>query len=93
MSTDFHQIQLSDEQKLWVAELAEQMGKPWAEVLDERLAPEPISTENGEASTRGHLSLEERQAWLERFNDWMGRFRSYNPHVDDSREGIYSDRS
>ena len=38
MAVDFREIQLSDEQKQRVAELAEQTGKPWREIVDERLS-------------------------------------------------------
>jgi hypothetical protein len=95
MSTDFHQIQLTDEQKLWVAQLAEQTGKPWTEVLDERLAPAAAHIENGNGMPEekaDDLYIEDCDAWLAHFRDWMNRQQSRNPQVDDSRESIYPDR-
>jgi hypothetical protein len=88
MSTDFHQIQLTDQQKMWVAQVADQTGKPWTEVLEERLLPDsPL--ENGAITGDDHAYIQDREKWLAHFRDWVGRQRSRNPDVDDSRDSIY----
>lgn len=94
MSININEIQLTAEQKKLVAQLAEQTGKSWNEVLEDGLAAAAGSGENGTAEAAGQDDsyIDDIDAWLAHFNDWMSRQRTRNPNVDDSRESIYPDR-
>ncbi len=92
MATDIREIELTDEQKRRIAELAERSGQSWSEVLDERLGPA-----EGERVANTHWALKDRyiedlEKWREYFDVWLTRRKSYNPNFDDSRESIYPDR-
>jgi hypothetical protein len=92
MAVNVIEIQLTDEQKQRIARLAEQLGKPWTEVLEERLSSQTEPPENGTAVREDGSRLKDINGWLIRFDNWMSQCRSYNPNVDDSRESIYPDR-
>lgn len=92
MAIDFREIQLSDEQKRRVAQLAEQTGRPWREIVDEGLASLTGVAENGEAEMVADSYIEDPTARAAYFEAWLKRQRSRNPNVDDSRESIYPDR-
>lgn len=89
MATDLKQIDLTEEQKRRVAELATQLGVPWPQVLEKCLAQplEPAAVENFD---EGYL--EDDTSWFPHFNQWMNRQTTHNPLVDDSRDSIYPDR-
>ena len=89
MAIDLREIELTEEQKRRIAELAEQSGRPWSEVLDEQLA-----ASHEAAKTKSYWSYKDRyiedyEKWHAFFREWLSRRKSYNPNFDDSRESIY----
>ena len=92
MAIDIREISLTHEQKQQIARLAEQSGKSWNEVIDERLAVTDRSTTTGQLAVYPDRYMEDREKWLEYFEHWRAQRKSYNPHFDDSRESIYPDR-
>jgi hypothetical protein len=93
MATNLNDIQLTDEQMRTIAQLAKLEGKPWNEVLEERLRIGATTPENGTDTNEEGPYLQGTATWLAKFEQWINSRRSYNPTFDDSREGIYSDRS
>jgi hypothetical protein len=89
MATDLKQIDLTEEQKRRVAELATQLGLPWPQVLEKCLS-QPLEPSAAENFNEGYL--EDDVSWFAHFNQWMNRQTSHNPLVDDSRASIYPDR-
>jgi hypothetical protein len=90
MAIDIREIELTDEQKRRIAEIAEKTGQSWKEVLDEQLAEvasmEPYWSYNDRY-------IEDRENWRAYFREWIARRKSYNPNFDDSRDSIYPDRA
>ena len=83
-------IELTDEQKRHIAELAEQTCRPWRELLDEQLALNDATAPYWSYKDR---YIEVPEKWRAYFRDWIARRKSYNPNFDDSRESIYPDRA
>jgi len=90
MAIDIREIELTDEQKRRIAELAEETGRSWKEVLDEQLPDVARLTPYGSYKDRYIRDREKRIAY---FRAWAARRKSYNPNFDDSRDSIYPDRS
>jgi hypothetical protein len=87
MAIDIREISLTEDQKRRIAELAEESGRSWREVLDEELALNDAGKDYWRYKDR---YIEDPQKWREYFDDWISRRKSYNPDFDDSRESIYS---
>jgi hypothetical protein len=92
MSIDFREIELTEDQKRRVAELAEESGKSWSTVIDEQLEI-PIDS----AGAKRFVAFQDKyirdpKKRLAYFREWVARRKSYNPNFDDSRESIYPDR-
>jgi hypothetical protein len=83
MAIDIQEIELTEEQKRRIAELAEETGRPWKEILDEQLAE---ATSDGTYADR---YIEDPVKRREYFHKWLARQTSHNPNFDDSRESIY----
>jgi hypothetical protein len=65
MSTSAEEIVLTPEQKLHVARLAEQMGRPWEAVLDEALAAYQPRVQSGERNGgESYLSAATRLSFI-----------------------------
>jgi hypothetical protein len=90
MAIDIREIELTDEQKQCIAEIAEQTGQSWKEVLDEQLADAGRLIPYWSYKDR---YIEDSEKWRVYFHEWIAQRRSYNPNFDDSRESIYVDRS
>ena len=90
MAIDIREIELTDEQKRRIAELAEQTGQSWKEVLDEQLSDVARLMPYWSYKDRYIRDREKRIAY---FREWAARRKSYNPNFDDSRDSIYPDRS
>jgi hypothetical protein len=88
MAIDIREISLTDEQKRRVAELAEETGRSWREVLEEEFVLNDASRTYWTYKDR---YIEDPQKWREYSEDWLSRRKSYNPNFDDSRENIYPD--
>jgi hypothetical protein len=91
MAVDIREISLTEEQKRRIAELAEQTGQSWREVLDEHLkvSPRNDSDNGGRASDDPHIRDKNKRIAF--FRQWLTQQTSYNPNFDDSRENIYPD--
>jgi hypothetical protein len=87
MAIDIREISLTEEQQRRIAELAEQSGRPWREVLDEQIEHHARVHESKTLVSGRYI--EDCNEWLEYFNAWLARRKSYNPNFDDSRESIY----
>ncbi len=88
MPVDIHEITLNDEQKRRIAQIAEQSGRPWPEVLDEQLSvPQPIA--GGAEWPLKDRYIEDYDQWRTYFQEWISKQTSHNPNFDDSRESIY----
>lgn len=87
MAIDFHEIELTEEQKRWLAELAEETGRPWRDILDESLGTES----NGKKSILPTEDpyINNPDEWREYFGVFLAQQTSHNPNFDDSRESIY----
>jgi hypothetical protein len=93
MAVDIREIELTDEQKRRVAQIAELSGRPWRDVLDDVLDL-PGDIERMKPSwTYKDRYIEDYDQWRAYFEQWLSRRRSYNPNFDDSRESIYPDRT
>ena len=79
-------LQLSEEVESTIRARASAAGfrTPEEYILDLLESDGPL--ENGEATA------ESRKDWRARFDAFVARQRSTNPHFDDSRESIYPDR-
>ncbi len=89
MAVDIREIELTEEQKRRVAELAEQTGRVWREVLDEQLAgPREAAPTKAPWSYKDRY-IEDYDKWKAYFDEWLSRQTSHNPNFDDSRESIY----
>ena len=89
MAIDFREIELSEEQKRRVAELAEKTSRSWKEIIDEQLGQAIESESMKPYWTYEDRYIEDRTKWREHFRDWLSRQTSHNPNFDDSRESIY----
>jgi hypothetical protein len=92
MAIDIREIELTEEQKRRIAELAEQTGQSWKELLEEQLDALVDA-----ARTKPYWSYKDRyirdpDKRLAYFREWLSRRKSYNPNFDDSRDSIYPDR-
>jgi hypothetical protein len=88
MAIDIREISLTDEQKRRIAELAEQSGRPWREVLEEKFSS--LSQLELECDRRyKDRYIRDRNARRAYFHEWVARQTSHNPNFDDSRESIY----
>jgi hypothetical protein len=90
MAIDIREIELTEEQKRRIAEIAEQSGQSWKEVLDEQLADAARLLPYWSYKDR---YIEDREKWRAYFREWVARRKSYNPNFDDSRDSIYPDGS
>jgi hypothetical protein len=90
MAIDIREIELTLEQKRRIAELAEQTGRSWQELLDEQLA---LNDATNAYWTYKDRYIEDPEKWRVYFRDWIARRKSYNPNFDDSRESIYPDHA
>ncbi len=89
MAIDIREINLTDDQRRRIAELAEATGRSWNDVVNEQLA----SASDAERlkpywSFKDHY-IEDPEKWRAYFRDWLARQTSHNPNFDDSRESIY----
>lgn len=92
MAIDIREIELTEEQKHRIAELAEQTGQSWRDVLHEQLATfsDPAASDRLAAYADPYIrDPEKRMAY---FREWIAQQTSHNPHFDDSRESIYFGR-
>jgi hypothetical protein len=85
MDIDIREISLTEEQQRRIAELAEQSGRPWREVLEEQIALPPGIDVPG----FDDRYIRDKKKRLEYFREWVSRQTSHNPNFDDSRESIY----
>ncbi len=91
MAVDIREIELTEEQKRRIAELAEETGRPWKEILDEQLA----DAANGEVKRYWSYKdryIEDPAKRREYFHNWLAQQTSHSPNFDDSRESIYFGR-
>ena len=89
MAIDTREIELTEDQKRRIAEIAELTGKPWREVLEEQL---PTPAEAAQLKLNWPYKdryIEDREKWQVGFCDWLSKQTSHNPNFDDSRENIY----
>jgi hypothetical protein len=93
MAIDIREIQLSDEQKRCIVEIAERTGQPWSEVLREELAGLADRNASEHFWTYKDRYIRDPQKRRAFFREWIAQQTSHNPHFDDSRESIYFDRS
>jgi hypothetical protein len=89
MAIDIGEIQLTDDHKRRIAEIAEQTGRSWQEVVDDQLA-----TDEEPANLKPYWSYKDRyiddyEKWYAYFREWLSKQTSRNPNFDDSRESIY----
>ena len=92
MAVDIREIELTEEQKRRIAELADKTGRPWREVLDEQLAA-PSDTDAGQGpSSSKDPFIRDRKERMDYFRKWVAQQTSHNPNFDDSRESIYFGR-
>lgn len=87
MAVDFREIELTEAQRRRVAELAEESGRPWREILDESLGTE-INGRKFMLSTEDTY-IKNFDEWREFFHAFLAQQTSHNPNFDDSRESIY----
>ena len=93
MAIDIREIELTDEQKRRIAELAEQTGQSWKEVLDQQIATASGAVQMGPYWSYKDRYIRDREKRIAYFREWAARRKSYNPNFDDSRDSIYPDRS
>jgi hypothetical protein len=88
MAIDIREIELTDEQKRRIAELAEESGRPWREILDEELG---VAASNRMKPYWNYEDryIEDPEKWRSYFDEWLSRQTSHNPNFDDSRDSIY----
>lgn len=60
MATDPRDIQLTEEQRCWLANLAEETGRSWSDLLDELFTKLPSAPPNGNTDRSFYDALEER---------------------------------
>jgi hypothetical protein len=89
MAIDFREIELTEEQKRRIAELAEQFGRPWREVLDEQLSASVDVVRVKPYKPYKDRYIEDPEKWQAYFREWISKQTSHNPNFDDSRESIY----
>ncbi len=87
MAIDIREIDLTDDQKRRIAELAEETGRPWKVVLDEQLGATTDGMKLYGANKDPYI--EDPKKWREYFREWLAQQTSHNPNFDDSRESIY----
>lgn len=92
MAIDIREIRLSDEQKRRIAEVAEQTGRSWIEILGEELAALPDLDTSEHVWTYKDPYIRDPQKRRAYFREWVAQQTSHNPRFDDSRESIYFDR-
>ena len=92
MAIDIREIELTVEQKRRIAQLAEQAGRPWNEIIEQQLAATEDANRTQRYWSYKDRFIEDREKWLAYFREWAARRKSYNPNFDDSRESIYPDR-
>ena len=89
MTVDIQEIELNEEQKRRIAEIAERTGRPWRDILDERFD----ALSDADASDRPEkvedLYIRDRQKRLAYLDEFLARLTPHNPNFDDSRESIY----
>lgn len=90
MAIDIRDIELTEDQKRRIAEMSEQTGRSWKELLDDQIAAASDAIQADSYQDRFIRDREKRVAY---FREWAARRRSYNPNFDDSRDSIYPDRS
>jgi len=92
MAIDIREIELSEEHKRRIAEIAEQTGRSWSEILDQHLAALPDTDAGTQFWTYKDPYIRDPQKRMAYFRQWVAQQTSHNPHFDDSRESIYFDR-
>lgn len=92
MATDIREIQLTDEQKRRIAEIAERSGQSWSDILNEQLTLTDESAATEAYWTFRDTYIRDPQKRAEYFREWAAKRTSRNPDFDDSRECIYPDR-
>jgi hypothetical protein len=93
MAIDIREIELNDEQRKRIADLAEQTGRGWEEVLEEQLDAPAALTASVNSIGFEDRYIRDPGKRLERFREWASVAKSHNPNFDDSRESIYPDRA
>ncbi len=93
MAIDIREIELTEEQKQRLAELAERTGQSWKEVLDQQLATSGDVSRMEPYWSYKDRYIRDREKRIAYFREWVARRKSYNPNFDDSRDSIYPDRS
>jgi hypothetical protein len=89
MAIDIREIELTEEQKRRIAELSENTGRSWKEILNEQLGPAIESDGMKPYWTYKDRYIEDPKKWREYFGHWLSRQTSHNPNFDDSRDSIY----
>ncbi|HVT30293.1 MAG TPA: hypothetical protein VHE81_19945 [Lacipirellulaceae bacterium] len=90
MAIDIREIELTEEKKRRIAELAEETGRPWREVLDEQVADVASGDKWNWSYTDRYI--EDPAKRREYFHQWLARQTPHSPNFDDSRESIYFGR-
>jgi hypothetical protein len=93
MAIDIREIELTDEQRQRIAQLAEQSGRAWEDVLNERLETATPMAVPAQYLSFADNYIRDAKKRLEHFRRWTAVAESYNPNFDDSRESIYPDRT
>ena len=89
MAIDIREIELTEEQKHRIAELAEQTGRPWQDVLNDQFDDLPNTDSSERPGTYKNLYIRDRQKRMAFFREFIAQLKSRNPNFDDSRESIY----
>jgi predicted transcriptional regulator len=92
MAIDIREIELTDEQKRRIAQIAEQTGQSWKEVLDQELTDSNDATGMEPYWAYKDRYIRDREKRIAYFREWVARRKSYNPNFVDSRDSIYPDR-
>jgi hypothetical protein len=90
MAIDIREIELSEEQKRRIAELAEEAGRSWKEILDEQIGAAADGTKHYWSYKDPYIDDPVKRR--EYFREWLKQQTSHNPNFDDSRESIYFGR-
>jgi hypothetical protein len=89
MAIDIREISLTEDQKRRIAELAEQTGRSWREVLDEQLAMPAANGIQGHDLSDDDRYIKDKDKRIAFFRHWIAQQTSHNPNFDDSRDSIY----
>ncbi|MCI0332833.1 MAG: hypothetical protein L0228_06385 [Planctomycetes bacterium] len=89
MAIDIREIELTDEQRRRIAELAEATDRSWNDVINEQLTNASDAERMKPYWSLKDRYIEDPEKWRAYFRDWLARQSSRNPNFDDSRESIY----